>query len=108
MKYDFKVNPQVYKLFAEDVTDLEIKELYETFRECRISYSDKNEKTSEISILEVLEGNSDNQQIIMWGITDKGEKISVAYWLIGDDENSEEYQEGLDAFEIMQKEYMVG
>ena len=113
MKYDFKVKMEVFKLFVEDATDEKIIELQNEFKEFRISYNNKPIAKNNLSFIDLLEGNSDEQQIVMWGIDNKGYKYSIAYWLVGDgefDEDTEnyaEYKEALNAFKVMQMDYRI-
>jgi len=109
MQYNFKVDLyKVYPLFLnkDDELDLDyLKELKNTYDEFRIRYNDDFDNGDKLALFNLLEGNSDHNQILLVGVKDN-EEITLCYWLVGDEEDDELYQEGLKAFEKM-KEYEI-
>jgi len=104
MRYNFEVNPCAFKLFVEDATNEKINSLINSYESFRISYSTEENDNKPISLIEILEGISDFQQIIMWGINKDGSKVSLAYWLVGDGDlisDRIEYTEALEDFKKM-------
>ena len=90
MIYDFKVSLDVYNLFLEDNEKVDKEYLdciNEKYSEFRIKYND-NPDVKAISILQVLEGLSSDNQILLIGVRDGIEYI-LCYYFIGDncDEN---------------------
>ena len=106
MQYNFKVDLyKVYPLFLEDESELDLeylKELENTYDEFRIRYNDDYNNGDKLRLFNLLEGNSDNHQILLVGVKNKIE-TTLCYWLVGDNEEEKGYQEALKSFEIMKK-----
>ena len=86
MFYDFKVKLDVYNLFLEDSGKVDkeyLDSINEKYSEFRIKYND-NPDIRAISILQVLEGLSSDNQILLVGIRDGVEYI-LCYYFIGED-----------------------
>ena len=87
MIYDFKVSLGVYNLFLEDSEKVDKEYLdyciNEKYSEFRIKYND-NPDVKAISILQVLEGLSSDNQILLIGVRDNVEYI-LCYYFIGED-----------------------
>lgn len=109
MQYNFKVDlNKIYPLFLEDEEQLDIeylKELEDTYDEFRIKYNDDFDNGDKLALFNLLESNSDHNQILLVGVKDK-EEITLCYWLVGDDEEDKGYKEALKVFENM-KEYEI-
>ncbi|BDR74311.1 hypothetical protein K144316041_p21500 (plasmid) [Clostridium tetani] len=105
MKYNFKVNPEVFKIFVNEATNEDIEKLKREFQEFRIKYNTELDMNNPYSLLELLNAESDNQQILMVGIKSNNEE-TLAYWFVGDGEledEKEDYKLALEAFEKMKK-----
>ena len=105
MIYDFKVSLDVYNLFLEDNEKVDNEYLdciNEKYSEFRIKYND-NPDVKAISILQVLEGLSSDNQILLIGVRDNVEYI-LCYYFIGDncDENIY-YAEDMKVFDKIMK-----
>jgi hypothetical protein len=109
MQYSFKVNLyKVYPLFLDDESELDLeylKELENKYDEFRIRYNDDFDNGDKLALFNILEGNSDHNQILLVGVKDN-EETTLCYWLVGDEEDEKEYQEALKSFEKM-KEYEI-
>lgn len=106
MQYNFKVDiDKVYHLFLEDDVELDvnyIKELKLLYDEFRIRYNTEYDISDKMSLINSLEGNSDEQQILLIGVKDDIETI-LCYYFIGDDMEDEWYQVGMEDFKEMLK-----
>jgi uncharacterized protein YeaO (DUF488 family) len=104
MRYNFKVDLNVYSLFLNEYDKLDvdyIKELENKYDEFRIRYNTEYDSSDKLALFNVFEGNSDQHQILLVGIKD-GAETTLCYWLVGDEED-EGYKEGIEAFEKIKK-----
>ena len=109
MIYDFKVSLDVYNLFLEDNEKVDKEYLdciNKKYSEFRIKYND-NPDVKSISILQVLEGLSSDNQILLIGVRDNVEYIS-GYYFIGEDcDDNIYYAEDMKVFNEIMK-YKIG
>jgi hypothetical protein len=105
MRYDFAVKLEAYVLFVEDKTDEELELLKQEFKEFRITYNTEHDG-SEMSLIEIFEGNSDSKQMLFWGIKENGNKEILAYYYIGD-EDEEGYTESYNDFKLIKDKYAL-
>lgn len=110
MQYDFQVKPEVLKIFDDTTTNQEIQEIKNIYKLFRITYNTEIDSSNPYSLLEIINGDNDNQQIILWGITDENKKVALAYWFVGDEameDEQEEYEKAIEIFEIIQVNYKI-
>lgn len=109
MKYNFKVKltEELYKIFLENDNDFDIEyfnTLKDKYNEFRINYNDSPTNDKPINLLDELDGESDNFQILLKGISSKGEKV-LCYYFVGEDygDNDEDRKQALEDFKKILK-----
>lgn len=105
MKYDFAVKLAAYGVFVEDKTEEELDLLRQEFKEFRVTYNTEHDG-DKYSLIEILEGNSDSKQMLFWGIKENDEKVILAYYYIGE-EDEEGYSEAIKDFELIKNKYAI-
>lgn len=92
MKYDFKVKLDVYKLFVneEDYDEEYLNSIKDRFDYFKIRYND-NPDTKAVDLIEMLEGYSDHNQILLIGVKDNIETV-LCWYFVGDDVEDEDYK----------------
>ena len=106
MRESFKVNLECYKYFVDEIEQEYINELENNYDSFEISYDNTTEPIG-IEFFEVMEGNSDKNQILLYGAKEN-EKTVLAYIFVGDKYDelgniSEWYTEGMEDLKRIRK-----
>ena len=110
MLYDFKVSLDVYNIFLEDNEKVDreyLDNINSKYDEFRIRYNDNPDIDNSYYLIEMLEGTSADNQILLLGIKDGIEYI-LCYWFVGteDELDNYNYYNGIKVFDVI-KEYEI-
>lgn len=113
MRYEFKVNPKSMQLIVEDIDDKRLEEYKKEYKEFIFRYQEETTSTA-IGLLKVLEGDSDEGQMLILGVDEKGNEVPLVYYYVGQqtdeyssDEDIREYENAMKVLNDIIKHYKI-
>lgn len=111
MKYDFIVKPETLRLFIDDLGEEPFLNYKKTYISFKLTYNTEFEEGNPVRLLEVFEGYSDNQQMLLYGVKKDGTTDLLAYYYVGDqpefEEEQEAYDEAIKTFKTILSDYKI-
>jgi hypothetical protein len=95
--YNFYVDPRVLYLFIDDLTEDRYNYYLNKYDKFKFKYKNDWEKTA-LGLLQVLSGESENNQMLIIGEKD-GVEVPLAYYYVGDSVNEYSTKEEIDEYE---------